>query len=160
MSLLRYLLVSHTAAVLDSFIPAAQQKSPAAAMNISQIINSLLDPDNETGRRYPYTSVVSPLTSIDLSSSDPEIQVMRLMEMADEFSLPFCQLKLRQLIELRKDAISHSADGTQINIATALFEGAKSAVANGNTTWPIFLSVLEDGTARQVFRLFQRGVSG
>lgn len=155
-SLLRYLLVHHTGAVQHDFFPPSQQISPAAAFNVKQVINDLLDPYNETGRSYQCPSVVAPLMHIDLCELEPENQVMKLMQMADVFSLPFCQLKLRKIFEIEQSPISDCGDGIPTDVVAGLFEGAKSAVASENTAWPILLSILDDRIARQVIPLSVR----
>lgn len=79
-----------------------------------------------------------------------EEQLKRLIQTVDDFSLPFCQLKLRQLLELEKTPMSVSGDDNPTHVAVAISEGAKTAVASKNITWPILLSVMNDEIAGQV----------
>ena len=78
-----------------------------------------------------------------------EEQLKRLIQTVDEFSLPFCQLKLRQLLDIEKKQMS-DRDDAQAQVVLPMFEGAKTAVASKNITWPFLLSVIDDGIATQV----------
>ena len=86
----------------------------------------------------------------DWTESDLEEQVKSLIQTVDDFSLPFCQLKLRQLLELEQTPQSGCGDNAQLRVVAALFEGAKAAVVGKNTAWPILLSVIDDGIVCQV----------
>jgi len=79
-----------------------------------------------------------------------EEQLKRLTHGVDDISLPFCQLKIRQLLAMEKKQTNDSEDDTQAHIVVALFEGVQTAVARKNLTWPILLSVIDDEIVSQV----------
>lgn len=87
---------------------------------------------------------------LGLTKSCLEEQLKRLIQTVDDFSLPFCQLRIRQLLEMEKKPMSGNKDDAQTYFVAAIFEGAKTAVAMKNTTWPILLSVIDDEIAGHV----------
>jgi hypothetical protein len=151
MSLLRYLVVHETVAVQSQFFPAVENISQAATFAIKRVIDGLLDPSHEHG--IPIFVTLShrvSLMRLGLTKPCLEEQLKGLIQTVDDFSLPFCQLRIRQLLELGKKPMYGNKDDAQTYVVAAIFEGAKIAVAEKNTTWPILLSVIDDEIAGQV----------
>lgn len=72
------------------------------------------------------------------------------MQVSDDFSLPFRQLKLQDIVRLNGRAHSHTGEDRQADFVTALFGAIKAAAASKNMTWQVLLSVIDDTFARKV----------
>ncbi|KAH0543775.1 hypothetical protein FGG08_001957 [Glutinoglossum americanum] len=88
--------------------------------------------------------------SNDLSEMDPEVQVTKILQIADEFSLPFCQIKLQLIFNSEKSSASTDRTIGQITVTTSFFHAISSAIQNQNFAWADLVSALDDDVARYV----------
>ena len=84
--------------------------------------------------------------SLDLPQKSLEDQVSTIVNAADDLSLPFCQLELRQIFELNKS----SSDGSDDTVSVALLEAIKAAVDNDRSNWSDLIAGLDTGLTRKV----------
>ncbi|KAI9769426.1 MAG: RNA polymerase II mediator complex subunit [Geoglossum simile] len=88
--------------------------------------------------------------SDDLSEMDPEVQVTKILQIADEFSLPFCQIKLKLIFNSEKSSAPADRTTGQITVTTSFFHAISSAIQNQNFAWTDLVSVLDDDVARYI----------
>ncbi|OCL08825.1 hypothetical protein AOQ84DRAFT_388572, partial [Glonium stellatum] len=90
--------------------------------------------------------LLDPANSLDLPKKSLEDQVSTIVNAADDLSLPFCQLELRQIFELNKS----SSDGSDDTVSVALLEAIKAAVDNDRSNWSDLIGGLDSGLTRKI----------
>lgn len=98
-------------------------RSEKLASSTEQLFYSLLDPANLQG----------------LSQKSLEEQASSIIEISDEFSLPFCKLLLRQLLETHRATSELSND----KVTDAILLKVKIAIENDRWDWSELLTGLE-----------------
>ncbi|KAI9776029.1 MAG: RNA polymerase II mediator complex subunit [Geoglossum umbratile] len=133
-SALRRYIVRNTENTHSCLILPLTKLPPDSSWRLKQIMDRLLEGSN----------------SNDLSEMDPEVQVTKILQIADEFSLPFCQIKLQLIFNSEKSSTSTDRTIGQITVTTSFFHAISSAIQNQNFAWADLVSVLDDDVARYV----------
>lgn len=143
-SMLRALIVQHPAEVRGCFMSISANSGWQASMKFEFILNQLLQGNDEDGSLPDM-----PPAREGVSTVNPEVQIVRLMQQLEYLSLPFCQIRLQLLFqESNSEGVnSKSAHSSVIN---SLCRSIDSAVAEGNFTWVETISVLNSSVASQV----------
>ncbi|KAI9819203.1 MAG: RNA polymerase II mediator complex subunit [Pycnora praestabilis] len=149
-SILRTLLISHTEAVQRSLLfTATRGASSNALLHLKQVVDRLLDPQQKLG--ISATAASPPgLTLADIAELDPEVQIERILLVTDEFSLPFCKVKLQLLFTVESSAVHAEPGKGQDSVLTAVFQAVEHAADGISYIWAELISVLDDNVARHV----------
>lgn len=86
------------------------------------------------------------LTYAGISSVPHEARVRKAVELADDLSLPFCQLELRYALS----SSGHNSDDTKDGSAATLFGAINTALEGDRLTWTELISGLGASTTCQV----------
>lgn len=151
-SALRRYIVHDTANTHSCLILPLTKLPPDGSWRLKQIMDRLLEGSNSNGTTLNcYIGLrYTPLTQTDLSEMDPEVQVTKILQIADEFSLPFCQIKLQLIFNSEKSSTSTDRTIGQITVTTSFFHAISSAIQNQNFAWADLVSALDDDVARYV----------
>jgi len=126
--LLQALVLSDTHRFVDSFVmPLFQSCAPEAVVVLNRCIDGLLLAGKEN---EPVTTEV-------------------LLNLADDLSLPFCQVKLAAMFK-RDDTVMEGADSRQSDDLEAFDRAIESAVAAGKTTWASIVPLLDPSIAQRL----------
>jgi mediator of RNA polymerase II transcription subunit 12, fungi type len=126
--LLQTLVLSDTSRFIDGFVmPLLHSPVPEAVIRINRWVNEFLLPGN----------------------GDRVITTEALLNIADDLSLPFCQVKLAAMFR-RDDAAMDGADYGQSEDLEAFDRAIESAVATGNTTWASIVPLLDASIAQRL----------
>ncbi|KAI9860017.1 MAG: RNA polymerase II mediator complex subunit [Trichoglossum hirsutum] len=151
-SALRRYIVHDTANTHSCLILPLTKLPPDGSWRLKQIMDRLLEGSNSNGTTLNcYIGLrYTPLTQTDLSEMDPEVQVTKILQIADEFSLPFCQIKLQLIFNSEKSSTSTDRTIGQITVTTSFFHAISSAIQNQNFAWADLVSALDDDVARYI----------
>ena len=83
---------------------------------------------------------------IGLSKLDAEQQASALVNSADDFSVPFCQLELQLLFKIHTE----SDEEGELGVADAIIQSIKASVEADKSTWPDLLTGLDGEMTRKV----------
>ncbi len=126
--LLQALVLSDTHRFVDSFVmPLLQSSAPEAVVVLNRCIDGFLLSGKEN---EPVTTEV-------------------LLNLADDLSLPFCQVKLAAMFK-RDDTVMEGADSEQSDDLEAFDRAIESAVAAGKTTWASIVPLLDLSIAQRL----------
>ncbi|RPB19444.1 hypothetical protein L211DRAFT_814567 [Terfezia boudieri ATCC MYA-4762] len=110
--------------------PLSKNSQPALLKWLRLLIDHLLD-DHD---------------SSDLTDPDTDVQVSRLLQLANDFSIRLCQLKMRIIFDGQRG----SSPSSNTNITQTLFQGIVSGFKQKATIWSDLVSVLDENCARQI----------
>lgn len=82
----------------------------------------------------------------DLSQKSLEQQIIAIFDSANELSLPFCQLEIRQICSVDVT----SADTSAETISSALLQAVKTAVEKDQSSWYNLVAGLKADLASKV----------
>jgi mediator of RNA polymerase II transcription subunit 12 len=126
--LLQVLVLSDTHRFIDNLVmPLLQSSAPDAAVTINRCVDKFLLAGNE----------------------NETITTEVLLNLADDLSLPFCQVKLAAMFR-RDDTVMEGADGGQAEDLEAFDRAIESAVATGKTTWASIVPLLDASIAQRL----------
>ncbi|KAF1982842.1 hypothetical protein K402DRAFT_186817 [Aulographum hederae CBS 113979] len=122
----------------------------AMATNDSKMLSKLLETGLSRTSSSPTSQLlvhlVDPSNSIGVGNLASAEQISRLVDVADDISLPLCRL-LKETLLREDDAAKEDGD---IGLADAMLEVLKSAVDQEKPNWQELVSGLERDTARKV----------
>jgi mediator of RNA polymerase II transcription subunit 12, fungi type len=126
--LLQALVLSDTHRFIDNLVmPLLQSSAPGAGITINRCVDKFLLPGNE----------------------NETITTELLLNLADDLSLPFCQVKLAAMFR-RDDTVMEGADDGQAEDLEAFDRAIESAVAAGKTTWSSIVPLLDTSIAQRL----------
>ncbi|PMD54318.1 RNA polymeras-like protein II mediator complex component Srb8 [Hyaloscypha bicolor E] len=126
--LLQVLVLSDTHRFIDNLVmPLLQSSTPDAAVTINRCVDKFLLAGNE----------------------NETITTEVLLNLADDLSLPFCQVKLAAMFR-RDDTVMEGADDGQAEDLEAFDRAIESAVATGKTTWASIVPLLDASIAQRL----------
>ncbi|KAF3941279.1 hypothetical protein ABW19_dt0200664 [Dactylella cylindrospora] len=137
LDLLRNLAFSNFDMLVSELVePLAPQSNPLISKYLSLLIDHLLDEHDCN----------------DISEVDADVQVTRLLQHVNDFSVRLCQLKMRLIFEAE---ISHAADNLEsANLRNAVTRAFVGAIAEMNkdrgAIWADLVSVLDDACVSQI----------
>lgn len=121
-----------------------EENSPASMNAVRQALNLLLGSDSCDGEcSVKFDLPVFILTFVSVKSEGVS-EAVQAIHLANDFSIRFCQLKLRLL------CVVDSAGETKNNILDIMFKTAVSNVRSGTSHWVDLISILGQDAARQV----------
>jgi mediator of RNA polymerase II transcription subunit 12 len=124
----RRLVLMDTTGFIDNLVkPLLQNGSFSAVSNIHAVVDKLLLAD-QPGQK---------------------ITTEMLLNIADDLSLPFCQVKLASMFSTGDSVMGGSEDATSDNLE-AFDEAIESAVNAGKTTWASIVPLLDISVARHL----------
>lgn len=130
--------------------PLSKDSKPALLKWLRILIDHLLDDHDSSGMTStPFGPLdVRSLTSVvDLTDPDADVQVSRLLQLANDFSIQLCQLKMRIIFDAEKTNPLFENGST---LTQTFFRGIASAFKEKGSIWSDLVSVLDDNCARQV----------
>ncbi|KAA6408073.1 MAG: RNA polymerase II mediator complex component Srb8 [Lasallia pustulata] len=127
-SLLKDIMVRH-----PESMPELYQAFTAGPLvdHVKLAIDQLLDPGSEQ----------------DILHEDVDSQIVAIMQVANDFNLPFCQLKLKFTLR-RPDATR--LDSGQESVVPTLMDAIRSSIDRGSTVWARVIAVLEKSHTAQL----------
>lgn len=127
-TLLQSLVLSDTREFTDNLVlPLLQSSVPEVVATINKSVDNLL-----------------------LAGKDNEaITTEKLLNLADDLSLPFCQVKLASMFR-REDTVMEGTEDPQSEDLEAFDRAIESAVAAGKTTWASIVPLLDVSIARRL----------
>ena len=127
-TLLQSLVLTDTREFTDNLVlPLLQSSVPEVVATINKSVDDLL-----------------------LAGNDNEaITTEVLLNLADDLSLPFCQVKLASMFR-REDTVMEGAEDPQSEDLEAFDRAIESAVAAGKTTWASIVPLLDASIARRL----------
>ncbi|KAK6522114.1 RNA polymerase II mediator complex subunit [Arthrobotrys megalospora] len=137
LDLLRNLAFSDFDILVSELVePLAPQSNPLISKHLSLLIDHLLDEHD----------------SSDISEVDADVQVTRLLQHVNDFSVRLCQLKMRLIFEAE---ISHASDTAEsANLRNAVTKAFVSSITEMNSDrgaiWADLVSVLDDACVSQI----------
>ncbi|EPS36802.1 hypothetical protein H072_9642 [Dactylellina haptotyla CBS 200.50] len=137
LDLLRNLAFSDFDMLVSELVePLAPQSNPLISKYLSLLIDHLLDEHD----------------SNDISEVDADVQVARLLQHVNDFSVRLCQLKMRLIFEAE---ISHASDTAEsANLRNAVTKAFVSSITEMNSDrgaiWADLVSVLDDACVSQI----------
>ncbi|KAK6341945.1 RNA polymerase II mediator complex subunit [Orbilia blumenaviensis] len=137
LDLLRNLAFSDFDILVSELVePLAPQSNPLISKHLSLLIDHLLDEHD----------------SSDISEVDADVQVTRLLQHVNDFSIRLCQLKMRLIFEAE---ISHASDTAEsANLRNAVTKAFVSSITDMNSDrgaiWSDLVSVLDDACVSQI----------
>ncbi|KAF3161932.1 RNA polymerase II mediator complex subunit [Orbilia oligospora] len=137
LDLLRNLAFSDFDILVSELVePLAPQSNPLISKHLSLLIDHLLDEHD----------------SSDISEVDADVQVTRLLQHVNDFSVRLCQLKMRLIFEAE---ISHASDTTEsANLRNAVTKAFVSSItemdSDRGAIWADLVSVLDDTCVSQI----------
>ncbi|KAF3214584.1 RNA polymerase II mediator complex subunit [Orbilia oligospora] len=137
LDLLRNLAFSDFDILVSELVePLAPQSNPLISKHLSLLIDHLLDEHD----------------SSDISEVDADVQVTRLLQHVNDFSVRLCQLKMRLIFEAE---ISHASDTAEsANLRNAVTKAFVSSItemdSDRGAIWADLVSVLDDTCVSQI----------
>ncbi|KAF3915726.1 hypothetical protein AA313_de0204357 [Arthrobotrys entomopaga] len=137
LDLLRNLAFSNFDILVSELVePLAPRSNPLISKYLSLLIDHLLDEHD----------------SNDISEVDADVQVTRLLQHVNDFSVRLCQLKMRLIFEAE---ISHASDTAEsANLRNAVTKAFVSSITEMNSDrgaiWADLVSVLDDACVGQI----------
>ncbi|KAK5279779.1 RNA polymerase II mediator complex subunit, partial [Cryomyces antarcticus] len=126
---------------------AAGPRSSASKAYLGLLLHQLLRPGSGQIRKYylnvTYTPVLTTIVeSTDVYTDHDKESVEKIVETANNLSLPFCQLELMRIL---KDG-SSTEHGTSVEShpAIALVEATKASIEKDQLMWQELISVLDN----------------
>ncbi|KAF8419653.1 hypothetical protein EV426DRAFT_267297 [Tirmania nivea] len=110
--------------------PLSKNSQPALLKWLRLLIDHLLD-DHD---------------SSDLTDPDSDVQVSRLLQLANDFSIRLCQLKMRIIFDGQRGC----SPSSNTNITQTFFRGIVSDFKQKAAIWSDLVSVLDENCARQI----------
>lgn len=110
--------------------PLSKNSQPALLKWLRLLIDHLLD-DHD---------------SSDLTDPDADVQVSRLLHLANDFSIRLCQLKMRIIFDGQRGG----SPSSNTNITQTFFRGIVSDFKQKAAIWSDLVSVLDENCARQI----------
>lgn len=110
--------------------PLSKNSQPALLKWLRLLIDHLLD-DHD---------------SSDLTDPDADVQVSRLLQLANDFSIRLCQLKMRIIFDGQRGG----SPSSNTNITQTFFRGIASDFKQKAAIWSDLVSVLDENCARQI----------
>lgn len=110
--------------------PLSKNSQPALLKWLRLLIDHLLD-DHD---------------SSDLTDPDADVQVSRLLQLANDFSIKLCQLKMKIIF----DGQRVGSPSSNTNITQTFFRGIASDFKQKAAIWSDLVSVLDENCARQI----------
>ncbi|KAF2400311.1 hypothetical protein EJ06DRAFT_582173 [Trichodelitschia bisporula] len=129
MSLLKDTAINSRDVLMDSlFLPASSTDSNTPSMT-KQILDRLLDPFGRLG----------------FSTLSRQNQIIRLVEIADDLSFPFCEMQVRYLLAPGSEAL-----GMGVGLAPSLFAAICGAMDEDRCVWAEIISSLSSDVALKI----------
>ncbi|KAI5801551.1 hypothetical protein DFH27DRAFT_557170 [Peziza echinospora] len=110
--------------------PLSKNSQPALLKWLRLLIDHLLD-DHD---------------SSDLTDADADVQVSRLLQLANDFSIRLCQLKMRIIFDGQRGG----SPSSNTHITQTFFRGIASDFKQKAGIWSDLVSVLDENCARQI----------
>jgi mediator of RNA polymerase II transcription subunit 12, fungi type len=148
-ALLRGFIVRDITVMQSSFITPLVDGTPEASWRLKQCLNQLLDAECSNGEKYSHSSEKCILISADPTEMDSEVEVAKVLQSADDFSIKFCQIKLQLVFDTEKSNGGTPKGGSN-SMTASLFQAIASAIERQNHAWSDLISVLGGDVARNV----------
>jgi mediator of RNA polymerase II transcription subunit 12 len=104
----------------------------------------------ESPQSQNVSTLVDKLLTADFSLSRPiRISVQKVLSLADDFTLPFCLLKLSSMLSTAESNSANSEGGVSSHVQ-AFDRAIEMAVATGNTTWTCIVPLLDISIAQHL----------
>ncbi|KAJ5110925.1 hypothetical protein N7532_001460 [Penicillium argentinense] len=138
--LLRELLVRNPGCSNQACVQKLLNQHPAALNMLRIALNALLNVNS--GKPLPDISTVPPHSSTDHNSVVSEVE--KLASITDDFSLPYCQLKLQVLFN------ADSGDDTRNNFVDAVFKTVVADSRSQKPHWVDLVTLMNPDAVRQI----------
>jgi mediator of RNA polymerase II transcription subunit 12, fungi type len=137
---------------LDKEIPLSEclgldsEEKPAKVSSVAaRIVDGLTDPYGQLGKLSDILCSGLSLNLIGLFQNSRSDHIPQLLKIADELSLPFCQLQLRLLL-----SNPGSVNSPNQELASKLFEAIRTAADNDQCVWPELVKNLDSRITQKV----------
>jgi len=124
----------------------SSQATVANSAPLKQLLDCLLDPAGSLGKLRPLNLQTAVLNHTGIAAVPYDERVRRIIELADDLSLPFCQLALRHALS----SGSHNSDSMKDGPAVALFGAINTALEGEHMIWTELISGLDVNATCQV----------
>jgi mediator of RNA polymerase II transcription subunit 12 len=147
-SVVRHFVVRDMQLISTAFEVGLTRSSEQDLSLFKPLFETLLDPTEHWGEYSVKQLFISLLTCHSgFAHKTLKEQVSLVVKLADDLSLPFCQLVLRQLFAASSRSPGGSGDDT---VSEALLEAVKAAVDRGQLPWADLVAGLDHDLANKV----------
>ncbi|KAF8476212.1 hypothetical protein BDZ91DRAFT_819063 [Kalaharituber pfeilii] len=142
---LRSLSTSQPSLLMANLLePLSKNSQPALLKWLRLLIDHLLDDHDSSGSLLGVHIVTN--IWVDLTDPDADVQVSRLLQLANDFSIRLCQLKMRIIFDGQRGG----SPSSNTNITQTFFRGIASDFKQKATVWSDLVSVLDENCARHI----------
>jgi mediator of RNA polymerase II transcription subunit 12 len=141
---LRELLVRHPESMIERCLHQLKENYSATIDAIQQTLTLLLQLPGSLFAFYPLFVFVSPSNYVSQCSDGSLAEAEGAINKVDDFSLPFCQLKLQLLFD------TASQEDVKDGIIDMMFKAAVSDVRAGKSHWLDLVSLANQDAVQQV----------
>lgn len=143
--MLRDLVLQHPDVTNEGCMKSLEEQSPASIDAVRQTLDLLLGSNSDNGEwlcvRFKFLAFVLTFISGKSQGLSEAVQAIRL---ANDFSIRFCQLKLRLL------CVTEATEDMKNGLLDIMFRTAVSNVRSGTSHWVDLISILGLNAAQQV----------
>lgn len=142
-TLLGHLLIRNPECATQSCVQKLIDQNPASMAALQKALNLLLGLESQTGALDFVNSLLA-FSNCVIDQKSVLLEAQKVINMTNDFSLPFCQLKLQILFNVE------SGEEVRKSIVDAMFKAAVADARVRSSHWVDLVALMSQDAVRQV----------